>query len=341
MNNSRLVFCFLLLLPLVIVSHAQDAHQSTAQSNSTPASATDSKNSSDRVVIKVGDVQVTEAEFESRINDIEPQGGDPDKAASEKDRARLGDDYASVLMLSQVALANHLDESPEIRRKLAVARLQILSDAQFTQLLSETKASPEDLNRYYEAHLSDYDRAKIQRLFIWKVGGASKNSNGVSDEEAKKRAAAVMQSSGPGSEGMKLAQQLADSNQGIFDSQPLSFVRGELPAKLDSLAFTLKPGQWGQAEDTPDHIILVYVAGRDRERLAEVTPVLEQVVQGLKMQERLNELRKKVGVWKDEQYFGRGNAEAKETGEQRPADNQPSRPRKSASLQENDKNNEQ
>ena len=59
---------------------------------------------SDRVILKVGDVQVTEAEFESRISDIEPQGGDPDKdSVTEKDRRKLGDDYASVLMLSQQA----------------------------------------------------------------------------------------------------------------------------------------------------------------------------------------------------------------------------------------------
>jgi hypothetical protein len=61
------------------------------------------------VVLKVGDVQVTEAEFESRIAAIEPQG-DPDKdSVTEKDRQKLGDDYASVLMLSQQAVVNHLD----------------------------------------------------------------------------------------------------------------------------------------------------------------------------------------------------------------------------------------
>jgi hypothetical protein len=77
----------------------------------------------DRVILKVGDAQVTEAEFESRITGIEPQG-DPDKdSVTEKDRRKLGDDYASVLMLSQQAVANHLDSSPEVSRQLAIARM--------------------------------------------------------------------------------------------------------------------------------------------------------------------------------------------------------------------------
>jgi hypothetical protein len=45
---------------------------------------------------------------------------------------------------------------------------------------------------------------------------------------------------------------------------------------------------------------------------------VEKLVQGGKMQVKLDELKKKSDVWLDESYFGSGSAVAKEPGEQRP-----------------------
>ncbi len=320
MSVHRAFHQVLLLAFIVGVGSAQAAYSQAAEGKTSPAAATakSSAGSADRVVMKVGGVPVKKEEFESTIGDIEPQGGDPDKAeAGEKDRRRMGDDYASVLMLSQLAVANHLDSTPEIRQKLAVARLQILSDAEFTRLLNKNKATPEQINAYYQAHLSDFDRVEIRRLFIWKVGGGSKNSHGLPAEDAKARAAAILQSSASGGDTIKLAEMFKGSDQGILDDQPLSFVRGQLPGNLDKVAFTMKVGQWVEAEDTPDHIILVYLAGRDRQSLSDVNALVSKLVQGEKMEKELNELRKKTGIWMDEQYFGKGSAVSTEPTEQR------------------------
>ncbi len=311
---------FLLLTLIVGFGCAQEARSQATEGKSAPATSTAKKAaaSADRVVMKVGGVPVKKEEFEASIGDIEPQGGDPDKGgAGEKDRRRLGDDYASVLMLSQLAVANHLDSTPEIRQKLAVARLQILSDAEFTRLLSKNKATPEQINAYYQAHLSDFDRVQIRRLFIWKVGGGSKNSHGLPAEDAKARAAAILQSSASGGDSIKLAEMFKGSDQGILDDQPLTFVRGQLPGNLDKVAFTMKVGQWVEAEDTPDHVILVYLAGRDRQSLSDVNSLVGKLVQGEKMEKELDELKKKTGIWMDEQYFGKGSAVTTEPTEQR------------------------
>jgi hypothetical protein len=310
---------FLLLTVVVSLSLAQDSGKKEPESK-LPTSSTAKKiePAADRVIIKVGGVQVTRAEYEATIGDIEPKA-DPDKAeGAEKDRRKFGDDYASVLMLSQQAVANHLDSSPEVRQQLEVARLQILSDAEFAKLMSQTKASPEETRRYYDAHLSDYDRVRLRRLFIWKVGEGSKNTRGVPPEDAKARASAILQASVSGGDPVKLAQMFQDSDTGLFDAQPLTFVRGQLPAVLDKVAFTIKVGQWAEAEDTPDHLIMVYLVGRDREPLTEVTSLIEKSVQGEKMQVKLDELKKKAGIWLDESYFGSGSAVAKDPGEHRP-----------------------
>jgi hypothetical protein len=314
------VFHFLLLTVVVSLGRAQDSdNQKPESKSSTSTTAKKTGPSGDQVILKVGGVQVTRAEFESTIGDIEPQH-DPDKAgAAEKDRRRLGNDYASILMLSQQAIANHLDSSPEVRHQLEVARLQILSDTQFGKLMTQAKPSSEEISRYYDAHLSDFDRVRLRRLFIWKVGAGSKNTRGLAPEDAKARAAAILQASSSGDDAVKLAQVFKDSDLGIFDAEPLVFQRGQLPATLDKAAFTIKPGQWAEAEDTPDRLILIYLVARDRQPLPEVTPLIGKLVQGEKMQAKLDELKKKAGIWMDELYFGSGSAVAKDPGKQRPA----------------------
>src|SRR5262249_5305568 len=146
--SARIILPILLTTALAGVSQVQDSGSNNSVPAASAATSTPAKEEAshkDRVILKVGGVSVTEGEFESGIGEIEPQGGgDPDNPGqTEKNRRRLGDDYASVLMLSQQAVASHVDATPEIRRKLAVARLQILSDAEFGKLMSQTRPSPE------------------------------------------------------------------------------------------------------------------------------------------------------------------------------------------------------
>ena len=323
MIGKRILLQTLLVTCISGGCYAQGSPSSEAKP--TPSGEPNSSSSS-RVVMKVGGVQVSEKQFESMIGDIEPKGGgDPDQGGPIKDRQRLGQDYATVLMLSQMAVANHLDSTPDIRQKLAVARMQILSDAEFNKLLSETKPSSSEIADYYQKHSSDFDRVQIRRLFIWKVGEGSKNSRGLPAADAKARAAAILQASASGGDAEKLAQMFGESDQGIFDAQALPFVRGQLPASMDKTAFTMKPGTWAEVEDTPDHIILVYLAGRDRQPLPEVSSLVQKIVQGDKMEAKLDELKRKSGVWMDKQYFSSGSAVANDPGEQRPASDPPSK----------------
>ena len=314
MTSLRIALHVLLISVMAGVGHAQD-------SNSTPAKK--AAPSADRVILKVGGVPVTQAEFESMIGDFEPQRDADKPGTDDKDRRSLGDDYASVLMLSQQAVANHLDATPEIRRQLTVDRMQILSDAQFASLMRQAKPSAEEINQYYSSHLEDFDRVKIRRLFIWKVGTGSGNTKGLAPDAARARADAILQASKSGGDPEKLAEAFKGSEEGLLDAEPIPFARGVLPAKLEKVAFALKPGDWAEGDDTPDKLILLHLVERDRRPLSEVSPFIEQKVQGQKMQVKLDEMKKKAGIWMDEQYFG--TAVATVPREQRPVSNPPSK----------------
>lgn len=316
MSGARFaLFQLLLLVVIAAFAVAQDTPKSQADPDATSQSSATTAPSDNRVIIKVGDKKVTEAEFESNIGEFEPKG-DADKI---KDRRRQGDDYASVVMLSQQAVADQLESSPDVRQQLEIARLQILSDAEFAKLLSQTKPSADEVNQYYSSHSSDFDEVKVRRLFIWKMGKDSKNTHGLSPEEAKARADAILKASTSGGDAMKLADAFKDSKEGLFDARPETFVRGQLPAKMDNVAFGMKVGTWAEADNTPDRVILLYLSARDREPLADVRETIEKMVQGEKMKVKLDEMKKKAGIWMDQQYFGSDSAVAKDPGEQRPA----------------------
>jgi parvulin-like peptidyl-prolyl isomerase len=298
------------LLALVFgpVGRAQEsASPGSSAAAGSSASATAKKNTpgADRVVLKVGDVQVTESEFESRINDLEPQGGDPDNASvSEKDRRKLGDDYASVLMLSQQAVARHLDSSPEVARQLAIARMQVLSDAEFTSLMREAEPTAQEISQYYSAHLSDYDQVQIRRLFIWKHGGDSKDGPVLSSQAAQARADQIRQTYASGADVKKLSEDVRKSGEGLLDPEPLTFPRGELSPQMEKVAFALKEGEWSEVEDTPARLLLIQLVKRNRQPLTQVSARIGKNLQDEKMEALLNNLKKNAGIWMDEQYFG-------------------------------------
>lgn len=324
---------FLLLAALIAtLSHAQETASPNSAANSSTGQASSDAN---RVVLKVGGVQLTKEEFESRIHDIERGHGE--EGAPDKDRQRLGDDYASVLMLSQQAIAKHLDSSPEVARKLDVARMQVLSDAEFASLMQQAQPTFAEVSQYYSAHASDYDEVQIRRLFIWKQRENTKGAP-LTSQAARAKAEQIRKAYASRTNVQKLSSDLTKSEEGMLDANPLTFTRGELSPQMEKIAFSLKEGEWSEVEDTPARLLLTQLVKRDRQQLGQVSPHIEKQLQDQKMQALLNDLKKNAGIWMDEKYFGTAVAPVPDA--QRRASNPPSELRKSA-KQGDSKNEEQ
>ena len=334
--RALIIRCLALASFLSATIQAQQSTPTSPPPSSTTPAAAPGKNDSagsDRVIIKVGSVQVTEEEFNSRIDDIEGPNGDSGKeGVPGKDRRKLGDDYASVLMLSQQAVANHLDSSPEVSRQLAVARMQVLSDAEFASLMRQAQPSFEEINRYYAAHLSDYDEVQIRRLFIWRRRDNAKDAPVLSSQAAQSKADQIRQACASGTDVKKVSEDLTKSGDGLLDPRPLTFPRGELSPHMEEIAFALKPGDWSEVEDTPAHLLLIQLVKRDRLQIGQVSSRIEKELQGQKMEALLNDLKKKAGIWMDEQYFG--TAVAPVPGAQQRTSDPPSELQKSATKGE-------
>lgn len=266
----------------------------TSSGGGTSASPGGSQSPTQRVIVKVGDVQITQAQFEQYIADLESQQGPADLS-----RKKLGDNYASLLMLSRLAMANHLESSPEVIRLLAIDRTQILSNAEYAKLKAEAEPTPGQISEYYNAHLDDYDVLQLRRVFIWKKGPGRKT--GVNPEEAKPLAEAIRQALATGSDPKKLVK---DPESVVIDPQPLTFQRGEMPAAMEKVAFAMhKAGEWAELANDPGNLVMLQLVSRSRRSLSDVTPQIEKKLQNQKLREQLEALKKKTGIWMDEEYF--------------------------------------
>src|ERR1035438_776638 len=293
-RRVRVLRYFLLSCSLTVAAYAQQVSTPNSSTSSSAASTAAPAQSvvppSERVVLKVGNVRVTQAEFESLISTLEAQQGPADLS-----RQAIGENYASLLMLAQQAVAHHLDSTPDVVRQLAIDRNQILSNAEFASLKVQVKPTAEEISAYYSAHVDDYDVVLVRRIFIWKKIG-----QGTSSADAHALADAIRQAYDSGGDPRKL---IHDPNSVVLDAEPLSFQRGELPEKMAKPAFTIKQGEWAVIDDNAETLVLLQLVERSRRDLKEMSPFIEKKLQGEKLKAELDSLKKQSGVWLDQGYF--------------------------------------
>src|SRR5579875_2875866 len=273
---------------------SSSSNSSTATGAPTPSTAKTTLPPDQRVVLKVGDRKITQAEFERYIGDLEEQQG-----PATLSREQLGKDYADLLMLSHLAVEDHLDTSPKVLRQLAIDRTQILSNAEFAKLKAEAKPTPQQISAYYNAHLDDYDIVTLRRVFIFKRG--PDRPKGVDPAEAKPLAEKIRQAYATGADPKKLIQ---DPETVVLDDKPITFPRGEMPEYMEKVAFSMqKPGEWKELANDPGALVLLQLVSRSRMSLSEMTPRIEKKPTNEKLREELDALKKKSGIWMDEEYF--------------------------------------
>ena len=299
----RLVYrTFLLSVCFAAIGQAQaqpgsDASKPAENASSASTTSTSSANK-DKIILKVGDLQITEGTFEQYVSDLETTQGPADLS-----RKGLAENYSSLLMLSQQAKANKLQDNPLVQRQLAIDRMQILSNAEFTRLKQQAQPTPQQIKAYYDAHLEDYDVVKIRRVFIMGNPNAIGSPN-LTPEQAKAMAGKVKQAIASNQDVFAIIKSTPHGvTDVVADTDPLTFQRGELPPEMDKAAFGLKEGQWTQLADGPTEFVFIQLVKNSRKDLNDVSSQIEKKLEADTLRDELKALKEKTGIWMDEEYF--------------------------------------
>lgn len=255
----------------------------------------------EKVVLKVGNEQVSEADLEFVISKLNPEIR---QAVARQGKQPIGAQYALMLVLAGMAVSHRLDSSPDFRRQNELQRLQMLAQAEYENIVSQTKISPDEVNQYYAGHPGEFDQAQIRQVVIRKTPeGAKEGTPGLPAPEAKAKAEEIRKALAAGGDPAKVAQDFSVANVVQIDLQPRAVRRGQLPADLDKAAFELKDGEVSNPFETPQALVLVQVAGRRHLELKDASSDLENRLRDQKVQASIGELQNKANVWMDEQYF--------------------------------------
>jgi parvulin-like peptidyl-prolyl isomerase len=298
----RLVYrAFLLSVCFAAIGQAQaqpgDSSKPAENASSTSTTSTSSANK-DKVILKDGDLQITQGTFEQYISDLETTQG-----AADLSRKSLAENYSSLLMLSQQAKANNLQDNPLVQRQMAIDRMQILSNAEFTRLKQQAQPTPQQIKAYYDAHLEDYDVVQIRRVFIMGNPNATGSPN-LTPERAKAMAAQVKQAIASKQDVFAIIKSTPHGlTDVVADTDPLTFQRGELPPQMDKAAFGLKEGQWTQLADGPNEFVFIQLVKNSRKDLNDVSSQIQKKLEADNLRDELKALKEKTGIWMDEEYF--------------------------------------
>jgi hypothetical protein len=265
-------------------------------SPSTPASSAQAQGQ-DKVVLKVGSVQVRQSAMDSLIQSLSPQAK---QALQRQGRKALGDQYADMLLLSQVAARQHLDSTPDFQKHIELDREQLLANMEVQSIASKVTVSPAEVSQYYSSHPQAFQQVQICEVAVVKKAAGS--NVGFSPADAQAKADVIRKALASGEKTNQVSKQFAIPNQVYVQPRTLSPSDPSIPAGLRT-AFQLKVGALSEIHDMPNYLEFFQVTGRPVVSLKDATPAIQQGLRQQKVQAVVQNLKKQTPVWMDQSYF--------------------------------------
>jgi PPIC-type PPIASE domain len=273
----------------------------THKSSSPTPAASKSVSSAQKVVLTVGNFKVTKEEMDFLFNSLSPQVR---QAVATHGFSALGQEYALMLLLSQKALDDHLDASPDFRREIDLKKHQMLAQAEYRNLESQLKITPDEVSTYYNAHKENFEEANVREFVVRKKAeGAKPGDPGLATDEAKARLDSIRKAIVAGTDIAQVAKQFDVPNVVMVEPETRTVRRGELLPALEKAAFELKDNQFSEPLDTPQAIVEIQVVGHQQPELKEVSQAIENALRQQKLQVTLDDMKTKVKIWMDPEYF--------------------------------------
>lgn len=291
MRNFRFYPMAVVLTAFVVLGMVTGA---CAQASRTSSEAEGSK----KVVMKVGNMQVTQNDIDSLVDSLNPQQREQ---VEKQGRRSLGEWYANMLVLSQAAQSQHLDSSPAFQRALEQSRTNLLAELEYQNLQQKAAVSPNEVNQYYSAHQSEFQEAQIRPVVVRKKTEGS--ATGLTTEEARTRAETIRKALAAGQDPQKVAHQFAVPNQVIVQTTTQTIQNTAALPEWVRTAFQMKDGEVSPIQDTPTAVVFFQVEKHSQVALQDAAPEIENALRQQKVQAEVQSLKKVTPVWMDPTYF--------------------------------------
>ena len=279
------------LLGVVMGSCAQTSHPASPKKTNAAGA--------DKVVLKVGATQVTQSDIDFVMQSLSPQAREQ---VASQGRRSIGDQYATLLVLSQAAQSSHLDSSRVFQKAMEQRREQLLASLEYHNLASKAVVTPAEVNQYYSAHTSEFHEAQIREVAIRKAG-SNTGTPGLSPQAAQVRAEAIRKALASGQDAAKVARDFGVPNEVIVDAQPRTIQNDPTLPAFVKTAFQLKNGELSPIQDTPNAIVFFQVVAHPVIALQQAAPEIENALRQQRVDAAVENLKKQTTIWMDQDYF--------------------------------------
>ena len=259
----------------------------------------------DRVVVAVGDLNITAAQFDQIIEALPEQYR---SVARGSGRKQFADNIVRIVVLAQEGKRRKLDESPLYRTQSTFQDANILANMTYEEIGKNVKLDEADVRKYYEAHKAEFEQVHARHILIRVQGSPSPVRPGQKDlteEEALAKVQDLRKRILAGEDFAQLARQESDdSGSGANGGDLGTFRHGQMVPTFEQAAFAMQPGDLSEPVKSPFGYHLIKVEAKESKSFEEVRPELERRMRPEQAQKALEELQKKTPVVLDPDFFG-------------------------------------
>jgi parvulin-like peptidyl-prolyl isomerase len=259
----------------------------------------------DRVVVAVGDVKVTAAQFDQIISALPAQYQTTARGAGRK---QFADNLVRILVLSQEGKRRKLDETDAYKVQTTFQNANTLAGMTYDQINKDTKLDETEVRKYYDAHKSDFEEAKARHILVRMSGSplpVKPGQKDLTEPEALAKAQELRKKIEGGQDFAALAtQESDDTGSGANGGELGTFRHNQMVPEFDAAAFAMHPGELSQPVRTQFGFHIIKLEEKKTKSFEEVRPELERRMRPELAQKKLEQIQNTSAVQLDPEFFG-------------------------------------
>jgi len=245
----------------------------------------------ERVVIAVGDIKITAAQFNAFVDSLPAQYKNMIRGNG---RRQFAENIVKTLVLAAEAQKRKLDETPEYKIQAMFQNFNLLANALNTETGKDLQISEADVHQYYEAHKNEFETVHAKHILIRFQGSSVPVRAGqkdLTDAEALAKAEEIRKKIQDGGDFAAIAKSDSDDvGSGSNGGELPPFRHGQMVPAFEKAAFAMKPGELSEPVKSNFGYHIILVVSHDTKPFEEVRSDLETRMKPEATQKAVNKL---------------------------------------------------
>jgi peptidyl-prolyl cis-trans isomerase C len=161
--------------------------------------------------------------------------------------------------LARMAEQDKLDQQSPAKDILSFNRISVLAQMELQRTSFTVQVPPEESERYYEAHKDAYKQVKVKAIFVAFGEGGAEGKPALTEEQAKAKAAKLLQQIKAGADFAKLVKEDSDDAASRAKGGDLGVMKpsDQMDEALHAAIFGLKKGETSEPLKQPNGYYLL------------------------------------------------------------------------------------